>query len=110
MSKPCDISDSFSIWLQIYSSRELAVPTEKAPHLFGEISSKSTKSTDITTKFNESKIIDNCLDLYNAGFVYDGIYKINPANWSGPAFDVYCNMSDGGGWTVSSECKRSTSV
>ncbi|XP_071837000.1 uncharacterized protein [Apostichopus japonicus] len=28
------------------------------------------------------------------------IYRIKPTGWTGSAFEVYCNMSDGGGWTV----------
>ncbi|KAJ8033512.1 Ficolin-1 [Holothuria leucospilota] len=43
---------------------------------------------------------NDCQDIYNAGFIQSGVYKINPANWSGAPFEVFCNMTDGGGWTV----------
>ncbi|KAJ8033800.1 Angiopoietin-1 [Holothuria leucospilota] len=42
----------------------------------------------------------DCLDVYNDGFTSSDVYTINPTNWPGSAFQVYCNMSDGGGWTV----------
>ncbi|KAJ8033488.1 Fibrinogen C domain-containing protein 1 [Holothuria leucospilota] len=42
----------------------------------------------------------DCLDIYNAGFSDSDVYTISPANWSGSPFQVYCNMTDGGGWTV----------
>ncbi|XP_071837060.1 uncharacterized protein [Apostichopus japonicus] len=42
----------------------------------------------------------NCQDAYNAGKRDGGIYIIKPTNWSGSPFPVYCNMTDGGGWTV----------
>ncbi|XP_071835481.1 fibrinogen-like protein 1 isoform X1 [Apostichopus japonicus] len=42
----------------------------------------------------------DCLDVFNAGFITDGIYTIKPTNWNEPPFEVFCNMTDGGGWTV----------
>ncbi|XP_071836447.1 fibrinogen-like protein A isoform X2 [Apostichopus japonicus] len=42
----------------------------------------------------------NCLDVYNGGFTTNGIYNITPTNWNGTSFEVFCNMTDGGGWTV----------
>lgn len=42
----------------------------------------------------------DCLDVYNAGFSDSGVYNITPSNWLGSQFEVYCNMADGGGWTV----------
>ncbi|PIK48186.1 hypothetical protein BSL78_14929 [Apostichopus japonicus] len=42
----------------------------------------------------------DCLDVFNAGNTIDGIYTIKPTNWTGDSFDVFCNITDGGGWTV----------
>ncbi|KAJ8033898.1 Ryncolin-4 [Holothuria leucospilota] len=42
----------------------------------------------------------DCLDLFNSGVTTSGIYSIEPDSWDGGAFNVYCNMTDGGGWTV----------
>ncbi|KAJ8033498.1 Ficolin-1 [Holothuria leucospilota] len=42
----------------------------------------------------------DCLDVFNDGFTTSGVYTVKPTNWSGLPFEVYCNMSDGGGWTV----------
>lgn len=43
----------------------------------------------------------DCLDLYNAGMITNGIYTIQPAGWPTPGFEVYCEMeSNDGGWTV----------
>ncbi|KAJ8035664.1 Fibroleukin [Holothuria leucospilota] len=40
----------------------------------------------------------DCYDVYTAGSP-DGVYTIQPTGWTSP-FEVYCNMSHGGGWTV----------
>ncbi|XP_071837560.1 fibrinogen-like protein A isoform X4 [Apostichopus japonicus] len=45
-------------------------------------------------------MMKDCLDVFNAGFTDTGIYTITPTNWNGASFDVFCNMTDGGGWTV----------
>ncbi|XP_071836404.1 ficolin-1-like isoform X2 [Apostichopus japonicus] len=42
----------------------------------------------------------NCLDWFNAGCNKTSTYTIKPTNWNGPPFEVFCNMTDGGGWTV----------
>ncbi|KAJ8034007.1 Fibrinogen-like protein A [Holothuria leucospilota] len=42
----------------------------------------------------------DCLDVYNRGSTEDGVYLIKPNTWNGLPFEVYCNMTDGGGWTV----------
>ncbi|XP_071836971.1 uncharacterized protein [Apostichopus japonicus] len=42
----------------------------------------------------------NCQDAYNAGKRDGGTYIIKPTIWLGSPFPVYCNMTDGGGWTV----------
>ena len=54
----------------------------------------------------------DCQDVFNAGCTSSGKYTIQPAEWPGCPFQVYCNMTDfavesghagceGGGWTVS---------
>ncbi|KAJ8033985.1 Ficolin-2 [Holothuria leucospilota] len=47
-----------------------------------------------------SSTATDCLDVYNNGNTESGVYNIEPAGWSGSSFEVYCNMTDGGGWTV----------
>ncbi|KAJ8033603.1 Fibrinogen C domain-containing protein 1 [Holothuria leucospilota] len=42
----------------------------------------------------------DCADIYNGGVTDSSVYTIKPTNWPGPPFQVYCNMTDGGGWTV----------
>ncbi|KAJ8033979.1 Fibrinogen-like protein A [Holothuria leucospilota] len=42
----------------------------------------------------------DCQDVYDRVSNESGVYKIKPTMWPGRPFDVYCNMSDGGGWTV----------
>ncbi|XP_071837542.1 fibrinogen-like protein A isoform X5 [Apostichopus japonicus] len=50
---------------------------------------------------DESSIeMTNCLDWFNAGCNETSTYTIKPTNWNGPPFEVFCNMTDGGGWTV----------
>ncbi|XP_071837076.1 microfibril-associated glycoprotein 4-like [Apostichopus japonicus] len=44
--------------------------------------------------------LTNCQDVYTAGINESGIYTIKPTGWPGSPFPVYCNMADGGGWTV----------
>ncbi|PIK58390.1 putative fibrinogen-like protein 1 [Apostichopus japonicus] len=43
----------------------------------------------------------DCQEIYEDGTSDNGIYRIEPTGWTGEAFEVYCNMTDGGGWTVS---------
>ncbi|XP_019851746.1 PREDICTED: ficolin-1-like isoform X2 [Amphimedon queenslandica] len=40
----------------------------------------------------------NCKEAYEKGKVCSGVYTVKPDEL--PAFDVYCDMSNGGGWTV----------
>ncbi|PIK38232.1 Angiopoietin-4, partial [Apostichopus japonicus] len=43
----------------------------------------------------------DCQEIYDVDNTRNnGIYRIKPTGWTGPAFEVYCNMTDGGGWTV----------
>ncbi|PIK48464.1 hypothetical protein BSL78_14658 [Apostichopus japonicus] len=42
----------------------------------------------------------NCWDYFDAGFTVDGLYIIKPSYWTGVPFTVFCNMTDGGGWTI----------
>ncbi|KAJ8035741.1 Fibrinogen-like protein A [Holothuria leucospilota] len=41
----------------------------------------------------------DCYDVFTSGSP-DGVYTIQPTGWAGSPFEVYCNMSHGGGWTV----------
>ncbi|KAJ8035672.1 Angiopoietin-1 [Holothuria leucospilota] len=41
----------------------------------------------------------DCYDVFTSGLP-DGVYTIQPSGWTGSPFEVYCNMSHGGGWTV----------
>ncbi|KAM7111598.1 fibrinogen-like protein 1 isoform 1-T2 [Molossus nigricans] len=41
----------------------------------------------------------DCSEIFNDGFMLSGFYKIKPLQ-SPAEFSVYCDMSDGGGWTV----------
>ncbi|XP_071836041.1 ryncolin-1-like [Apostichopus japonicus] len=45
-------------------------------------------------------VLSDCNELYNIGVRTSGVYEIKPTNWLDSSFEVYCNMSDGGGWTV----------
>ncbi|XP_019860948.1 PREDICTED: ficolin-1-like [Amphimedon queenslandica] len=40
----------------------------------------------------------NCKEVYERGNVNSGVYTVKPDEL--PAFEVYCDMSNGGGWTV----------
>ncbi|KAJ8033368.1 Fibrinogen-like protein A [Holothuria leucospilota] len=42
----------------------------------------------------------DCQDIYERVSTESGVYKIKPTTWQGEPFDVYCNMTDEGGWTV----------
>ncbi|KAJ8035735.1 Fibrinogen C domain-containing protein 1 [Holothuria leucospilota] len=44
-------------------------------------------------------VLPGCYDFFTSGFP-DGVYTISPTGWTGLPFEVYCNMSHGGGWTV----------
>ena len=57
-----------------------------------------TCSTDITV----TSTLPNCLAYFNAGFITDGVYTIDPDGaGANPSYDCYCDMTnDGGGWTL----------
>ncbi|KAJ8022040.1 Fibrinogen C domain-containing protein 1-B [Holothuria leucospilota] len=42
----------------------------------------------------------DCYDIFTSGITEDGVYTIQPTGWTESPFDVYCNMSHDGGWTV----------
>ncbi|KAJ8035739.1 Fibrinogen C domain-containing protein 1 [Holothuria leucospilota] len=42
----------------------------------------------------------DCYDVFTSDLP-DGVYTIQPTGWAESPFQVYCNMSHGGGWTVS---------
>lgn len=48
-----------------------------------------------------TEVLTNCHDYFKEGFTTNGIYTIKPTNWNGQPFAVFCNMTEGGGWTVS---------
>lgn len=45
------------------------------------------------------RVCIDCSQVFAAGNVASGLYVIRP-NGSPTALTVYCDMSDGGGWTV----------
>lgn len=65
------------------------------------------KEVQFLDKGQEDNFIDlagqrqyaDCSEIYNDGFKQSGFYKIKPLR-SQAKFSVYCDMSDGGGWTV----------
>lgn len=43
----------------------------------------------------------DCLDWFNDGYHENGdFYIVSPLDWPREEFNVYCDMSHGGGWTV----------
>ncbi|KAJ8034004.1 Fibrinogen-like protein A [Holothuria leucospilota] len=42
----------------------------------------------------------DCQDVYDRVSTESGVYQIKPTTWQRDPFHVYCNMTDGGGWTV----------
>ncbi|XP_075052613.1 fibrinogen-like protein 1 [Mixophyes fleayi] len=47
----------------------------------------------------EKRIYTDCGEIYNDGHKQSGFYKIKPLH-SNASFSVYCDMSEGGGWTI----------
>eukprot|EP00058_Branchiostoma_floridae_P009861 XP_002595349.1 hypothetical protein BRAFLDRAFT_87598 [Branchiostoma floridae] len=53
-----------------------------------------------TKKLTRTNYLQDCSQLYNAGFTTDGMYSIKPVNVENP-ISVYCDQTtDRGGWTV----------
>ncbi|KAM4810075.1 fibrinogen-like protein 1 [Rhinophrynus dorsalis] len=65
------------------------------------------KELQLMDRGDESHFIDlgeqrtyaDCAEIYNDGHKLSGFYKIKPV-LSSVSFSVYCDMSEGGGWTV----------
>ncbi|XP_071836029.1 fibrinogen C domain-containing protein 1-A-like isoform X4 [Apostichopus japonicus] len=55
---------------------------------------------EITNRTVGGTVPSDCKELYNNGERTSGVYEIKPTIWPDSPFEVYCNMSDGGGWTV----------
>ncbi|KAJ8034211.1 hypothetical protein HOLleu_20952 [Holothuria leucospilota] len=60
---------------------------------------------DGVTCATSSSAATNCLDVFNGNSV-SGVYNIKRVAWTGLPFEIYCNMIDGGGWTVSNKCSH----
>lgn len=68
---------------------------------------RQEKEIQFLDKGEEDSIIDlgskkqyaDCSEIYNDGYKLSGFYKIKPLR-SPAEFSVFCDMSDGGGWTV----------
>nr|XP_028600556.1 fibrinogen-like protein 1 isoform X2 [Podarcis muralis] len=65
------------------------------------------KDMQYRDKGSENSVIDlgeereykDCAEIYNAGHKQSGYYKMKPLE-SPRGFSAYCDMSEGGGWTV----------
>ncbi|XP_027628150.1 fibrinogen-like protein 1 [Tupaia chinensis] len=65
------------------------------------------KEVQFLDKGEEDNVIDlrgkrryaDCSEIFNDGYKRSGFYKIRPLQGQAE-FPVYCDMSDGGGWTV----------
>ncbi|PIK62950.1 hypothetical protein BSL78_00077 [Apostichopus japonicus] len=68
------------------------------------ISSAGTTQTEtakpISTTDLQATSSADCQDVYDADHIQNGVYVILPPEWPGSSFSVYCNMDNGGGWTV----------
>lgn len=62
----------------------------------------------MTTKTRD--VYTNCQDVFKAGYTDNGVYTVTPSNWNETAFNVFCNMSEGDGWTVSKKKNSDTLV
>ncbi|XP_071848578.1 uncharacterized protein [Apostichopus japonicus] len=56
-------------------------------------------TTELLTAISPVLYTD-CQDVYDADHIQNGVYVILPPEWPGSSFSVYCNMDNGGGWTV----------
>ncbi|KAM8848659.1 fibrinogen-like protein 1 [Synchiropus picturatus] len=48
---------------------------------------------------SQDSTFSDCSQIYTAGFKHSGVYRIRPSDSPAPV-RAYCDMSDGGGWTV----------
>ena len=46
-----------------------------------------------------SEVLRSCNELFKAGYILSGIYRVDPLDGQG-GFGVYCDQGNGGGWTV----------
>ena len=46
-----------------------------------------------------SQVLRSCNELFKAGYILSGIYRVDPLDGQG-GFGVYCDQENGGGWTV----------
>ncbi|PIO25756.1 hypothetical protein AB205_0182590 [Aquarana catesbeiana] len=53
----------------------------------------------LVINLGETRSYADCGDIYNDGHKQSGFYKIKPLQ-SNTSFYAYCDMSEGGGWTV----------
>ncbi|XP_077388658.1 fibrinogen-like protein 1 [Festucalex cinctus] len=66
--------------------------------LFNRPDNGATASVDQTLK-TQHEVLADCSHLYSSGTKASGYYNIQPHGSPAPV-RVYCDMSDGGGWTV----------
>ncbi|KAJ8027342.1 Fibrinogen-like protein 1 [Holothuria leucospilota] len=52
----------------------------------------------------DCNVARDCREIYEAGHNGSGVYYIKPSYWLKAPFKVYCDMTEGGGWTVSTTC------
>ncbi|KAH0616159.1 hypothetical protein JD844_027079 [Phrynosoma platyrhinos] len=61
---------------------------------------KSVKGDENSViSLGEEREYRDCAEIYNAGYTQSGFYNIKPLR-SPHGFFAYCDMSEGGGWTV----------
>ncbi|CAH2300293.1 Hypothetical predicted protein [Pelobates cultripes] len=53
----------------------------------------------IVIDLGDKRSYADCAEIYNEGHKRSGFYKIKPIQSTSP-FSVFCDMSEGGGWTV----------
>ena len=56
-------------------------------------------TANTTTTANATSIYTNCGEIFSAGNSRSGVYDVDPRDGLG-AFRVFCDMTNGGGWTV----------
>uniref|UniRef100_A0ABM5GIF3 Fibrinogen-like protein 1 n=1 Tax=Pogona vitticeps TaxID=103695 RepID=A0ABM5GIF3_9SAUR len=63
------------------------------------IQSREKSGEKSVIHLGEDREYKDCAEIYNAGHIQSGFYKIKPLE-SPRGFFAYCDMSEGGGWTV----------